>query len=138
MIFQDLLLTSATTNIKFTNRFRFEQRKIEKVDNTEIVGYKKVNRLRYRFEISKPLFQINNQNYIIGKLSNEIRIRLKQGLTSPDFDQNNFAFLLGTSISKHAKIWLGYGNYFYKKGENSYLQNHLLHLKFTQTLDFRK
>lgn len=135
--FQDFLFISSNEYFKTSNRFRFEQRKIEKLENNKVMGYKKANRMRYRFELSKKLFTLKNEKDIIGKFSNEIRIRFQEGLTAPEFDQNNFALLIGTSITQNGKVWLGYGNYFFKKSENEYLQNHLLHINYTQVIDFR-
>jgi len=135
--FQDLVLTSNTGKFNFNNRLRFEQRAIEKIENNEINGRVKVNRLRYRIQATTNLFKIKNSKYLLGKISNEIRIRFGTGLSDPDFDQNNFAALIGYKLLPNSSIWVGYGRFYFKKNSTTFKSNNILHINFSYNFDLR-
>jgi hypothetical protein len=136
--FQNLILNTNTGRFKLNNRLRFEQRAIESIENKEIIGRKKVNRLRYRFQVTTNLFKLNKNKHLLGKLSNELRIRFATGLSNPDFDQNNFAALLGYKLVPNSSIWLGYGRYYFKKNSATFISNDILHLNISYNFDIRK
>ncbi|MDV7186887.1 DUF2490 domain-containing protein [Lutibacter sp. TH_r2] len=136
--FQHLTLSNKAGKFSLNNRLMFEERELELVSNGEISGIKKYNRIRYRFQVTTNLFKLKNDNYILGKLSNEIRIKFGTGITNPDFDQNNFAALIGYKLLKNSSIWAGYGRYYFKKADKTFISSNLLHLTLTYYFDLRK
>lgn len=136
--YQHVTLASEMGKFSISNRLMFEERSLELISVGEISGKKKFNRLRYRFEATTNLFKLRNNKYIKGKLSNEIRVRFGTGLTNPDFDQNNFAVLLGYKLLKNSSIWAGYGRYYFKKREKTFISNDLMYLTFAYDFDLRR
>lgn len=136
--FQHITLASQVGKFKLNNRLMFEERELELVAEGKISGTKKFNRLRYRFEATTNLFKLKNEKNIMGKLSNEIRIRFATGITNPDFDQNNFAVLLGYKLLKNSSIWAGYGRYYFKKNSSAFVSNDLLQITLSYDFDFTK
>lgn len=137
--FQDISLTSQVGKFKISNRLRFEERVIE-VINTNVTpniidGDKYVNRFRYRIQATKNIFKLKNEKYIMGKLSNEIRIRFENGITEADFDQNNFEALLGYNLTNNSTIWTGYGRYYFRKNSTKYVSNNILHVTLNYNFD---
>ncbi len=141
--FQDLVVNSKLKIFKISNRFRFEERVID-VINTSVTpniidGSKYVNRFRYRVQATTNLFKLKNEKYILGKLSNEIRIRFAGGgINEPNFDQNNFAALIGYKLLPNSTIWMGYGRYYFKKNAALYISNNILHLNLSYNFDLTK
>lgn len=140
--FQDLTLNSKVGSFKISNRFRFEERVIEIINtniNPNVIdGDKYVNRFRYRIQATTNLLQLKNGTFIMGKLSNEIRIRFGTGISEPDFDQNNFAALLGYKLLPNSTIWMGYGRYYFRKNSTLYNANNILHVNFSYDFDLTK
>jgi hypothetical protein len=140
--FQDLVLSSTLGNVKLSNRFRFEERVIELVNTNvnpnEIDGEKHANRFRYRIQATANLVKLKNDTYIMGRLSNEIRIRFETGISEPDFDQNNFAALLGYKLLPNSTVWLGYGRYYFRKNSALYNANNILHVNLSYDFDLTK
>ena len=140
--FQNLTLNSTVGNFKISNRFRFEERVIEVINTTInpniIDGEKHVNRFRYRIQATTNLVKLKNETFIMGKLSNEIRIRFGTGISEPDFDQNNFAALLGYKLLPNSTIWVGYGRYYFRKNSSLYNANNILHINLSYDFDLTK
>lgn len=97
-----------------------------------------VNRFRYSVEATTNLFKLKNEKYIMGRVSNEIRIRFADGITEPDFDQNNFEALLGYNVLSNSTIWVGYARYYYRKNATLYVSNNLLHVTLSYNFDITK
>jgi len=140
--FQDLLVNSSLGNIKVNIRFRFEQRVIDLI-NTNVIpniidGNKHANRFRYRLQATTNLMKLKNETFIMGRLSNEIRIRFGTGISEPDFDQNNFAALLGYKLLPNSTIWMGYGRYYFRKNATLYKANNILHINLSYDFDLTK
>lgn len=141
--FQDLMVSSNLGNFKINNRFRFEERVIDLI-NTDVIpntidGSKYVNRFRYRIQATTNLFKLKNKKYILGKLSNEIRVRFAGGgINEPDFDQNNFAALFGYKLLPNSTVWMGYGRYYYKINATHYVSNNILHVNLSYDFDLTK
>ena len=141
--FQQLTISSILGKFKLIQRFRFEERVIELI-NTNVTpniinGNKYVNRFRYRIQAITNLVKLKNNNYILGKLSNEIRIRFAGGgIANPDFDQNNFAALIGYKLLPNSTIWMGYGKYYFRKTSSLYVSNNILHLTLSYNIDLSK
>lgn len=136
--FQHITLSSKVGKFSLSNRLMFEERSLELVSDGEISGKKKFNRIRYRFEATTNLYKLKNDKYILGKLSNEIRVKFGTGITNPDFDQNNFAVLLGYKLLKNSSIWAGYGRYYFKKKDRIFVSSNLMHVTLTYNFDLRK
>ena len=120
----------------------FEERVIDlinvNVTPNVIEGDKYVNRLRYRLQATTNLLKLNNDKYIMGKLTNEVRIRFANGITEPDFDQNNFEALMGYKLLDNSTIWAGYGRYYFRKSSTKYVSNNLLHITLSYNFDLTK
>ena len=140
--FQQISLTSQVGKFKISNRLRFEERVIELINSNVtpniIDGDKYVNRFRYRLQATTNLFKLKNEKYIMGKLSNEIRIRFANGITEPDFDQNNFEALLGYKLASNSTFWMGYGRYYSRKNSFKYVSNNILHVTLSYNFDISK
>jgi len=140
--FQQIMVSSNLEHVKLSQRFRFEERVIDlintKVTPNVIKGNKYANRFRYRLQVIFNMFTLKSGKYIIGKLSNEIRIRFSNGITEPDFDQNNFAVFFGYKLLDNATIWIGYGRYYFRKIATKYVSNNILHVDLSYNFDLRK
>lgn len=140
---QNIVLSSEIGTTKLNQRFVFEQRFKDVVvlnseDEYELNGTSYAQRFRYRLEVVFNVLKIEKLGIILGKLSNETRIRFQNGLSQPDFDQNNFAALLGYDILKNSKIWVGYGRYYYKSSEQQFIANNLLQITLNYNFDLTK
>ena len=140
--FQHISIGSTIGKVIMNQRFRFEERVIDLI-NTNISpniidGTKYVNRFRYRIHATINLFKLKNNKHLLGRLSNEIRIRFSNGIKAPDFDQNNFAALVGYKLLNNSSIWIGYGNYYFKKSSTNYVSNTILHVSLSYNFDIRK
>ncbi|WP_298365336.1 DUF2490 domain-containing protein [uncultured Lutibacter sp.] len=140
--FQQISLNTNSGKFKIGQRLMFEERFIESI-NTSVTpnvidGNKYANRLRYRLRASTNLVKLHNGHYIMGRLSNEVRLRFGGGMTDPDFDQNNFEALLGYKLLRNSTIWTGYGRYYYRKNTTNYVSNDLLHVTLSYNIDVSK
>lgn len=124
------------------HRFVFEQRFKEKIviedDLPHISGTTYAQRFRYRIEFTFNILKLKNEKYLLGKISEELRIRFKSGLSDPDFDQNNFYLYTGYQLMDNSKIWLGYGVDYFKINSEKYISNKVLLINFSYDFDFRK
>lgn len=141
-LFQLISVNSKAGEINLNQRFMFEERVIDLINSDVtpniIEGNKHVNRFRYRLQASFNMFKLKNDKFIMGKLSNEIRVRFSDGVSNPDFDQNNFCALLGYKLLDNSAIWMGYGRYYYKLNSSKYVASNLLHLNLSYNIDLRK
>lgn len=131
---EHLTLLSKFGNIKMNQRFMFEQR--WKTNLNDVTTY--ANRFRYRINLDFKLFELANNKHILGRLSEELRMRFDSGFSGPEFDQNNFMALVGYQLWDNSKIYAGYGRDLYKSGNGSYWGDHLLHIWFNYDFDLRK
>jgi hypothetical protein len=140
--YQSVSVSSSVGKINLNQRFMFEERTIDLIDANfspnVIDGKKHVNRFRYRLQASFKMFKLKNDKFIMGKLSNETRIRFSDGVSNPDFDQNNFCALLGYKLLNNSSVWMGYGRYYYKLNSSKYVASNLLHLNISYNIDLRK
>lgn len=140
--FQHITVGSTSGKVKLSQRFMFEERVIELINTNEtpnvIDGEKYVNRFRYRLEATFNMCKLKNNSYIIGKLSNEIRVRFSDGITEPDFDQNNFTALLGYKLLNNSTIWMGYGRHYFRKNATKFASNTVLHVNLSYDFDLTK
>lgn len=131
-IWEAISYASTLGKVKVNQRLMLEQRYFTRVNET--TSYQ--NRIRYRINFDFNLFKLKNDKYILGKVSEEIRIRSKNGFNEPQFDQNNFAVFLGYKLLNNSKIYAGYQRNFYKIPD--YWGDHLLHIMFSYDFDFTK
>jgi len=141
-LFQFIALNTKAGKFKISQRFMFEERVVDHINSNVspnvIEGNTYVNRIRYRVQATTNLFKLKNEKYIMGKLSNEVRVRFRGGMAEPDFDQNNFEALLGYNVLSNSTIWVGYGRYYYKKNSTLYVLNNLLHVTLSYNFDITK
>jgi len=133
-IFQQVSLSSSYYNFKIGQRVRFEERFKTTLNNSSSYA----NRLRYRINFDFNLVRFTNGKHLLGKVSEELRIRFGSGLNKPDFDQNNFSALLGYKLFDNSSLYFGYGRDFYKRSNADYWGDHLLHIVLNYTIDFSK
>ena len=138
-IMEQLTLKTTVNKLKFKQRIILEQRHLDHLDlneanKYEINGVDYMNRLRYSVDCTIPLATINDTK-LLGKVSEEIRIRSLRGFTNPDFDQSNFAVLLGVELVENSKIWVGYGRYYFKSNATNYISNNILHINLLYDVD---
>ena len=115
-------------------RFMFEERFIKR--NSGENDY--LNRFRYRINLDFNLLKFNNNKYLMGRISDEIRICFTEGINDPNFGQNNFAALAGYPLLNNSKIYLGYGRNYYNAGGDNYWGDHILNVAFSYDFDFTK
>ncbi len=132
-IWQHVTLSSTFGKAKMSQRFMFEER--FKIKNNGSKAY--ANRFRYRVNLDFNLFKLSNGKYVLGKLSEEMRIKFASGINEPEFDQNNFSALVGYKVLDNAKLYLGYGRNYYN-GSSGYWGDHLMHVVFSYGFDFSK
>lgn len=142
-LYQQITIGTISGKFKLSQRFRFEERVIDLINSTVepniIEGNTYANRFRYRIQATTNLFKLRNNNYIMGKFSNEIRIRFAGGgISTPDFDQNNFAALLGYKLASNSAIWIGYGKYYARKNASLFISNDILDISLSYDFDFNK
>ncbi|WP_372752740.1 DUF2490 domain-containing protein [Mariniflexile sp.] len=142
-IWQNLVITSAMGDTKLCHRFIFEQRfkdivALNSNDEYKIEGVSYGQRIRYRLEITTNLLKMKNDKIIYGRISNETRIRFGTGLKEPDFDQNNFAALLGYQLFSNSKAWVGYGKCYFKTNPTTFISNNILHVTLSYDIDLYK
>ena len=131
---QHITLYSTFGKIKMNQRFMFEER--WKKSLTGAKSY--ANRFRYRVNLDFNLFKLKNDKFILGRISEELRIKFGSGVNSPNYDQNNFVASLGYKVFGTSKLYLGYGRNYFKSGNGSYWGDHLLHVAFNYDFDLRK
>jgi len=131
-IWEAISLSSTFGKIKMNQRFMLEQRNLHKLDKTTVYQ----NRFRYRINLDFNLFKLKNDKYILGKISEELRIRSGSGFNEPEFDQNNFGVFLGYKLLDNSKIYAGYQRDYYKGKD--YWGDHLIHIMLTYDFDFTK
>ncbi len=140
--FQHITVNSLVGKVKWNQRFMFEERVIELIDTEAtpniISGTKYANRFRYRVQATFNMHKLKNNKYIMGKLSNEIKIKFSNGISNPDFDQNIFTALLGYNLLTNSAIWLGYGKFYFKTNTTNFVSNNFLHVHLSYNFDLRK
>jgi hypothetical protein len=126
----------------FNHRFLFEERFKDVIDETQtphvINSTSYAQRFRYRATMAFNLFRLKSEKFMLGKISNELRIRFKNGLSLSDFDQNNFGTYLGYQLYDNSKLWLGYGRDIAKVNSDLFVSYHLLHLTWTYDFNLKK
>lgn len=139
---QHITLNMATKKIKFYNRFIFEAR-FKDIINTKVTpnvidGSYYAQRFRYRILSTFNLFKLKNNKYILGKISNEVRIKFKTGLSHPDFDQNNIYAYLGYQLLENSKVWIGFGRNYFRINSEKYTKEAILQLGLSYDFDLTK
>lgn len=140
--YQKITLKSKIGKASVANRLVFEERFLDAIkieDGREYIFDKKYSqRFRYRISVSFNLFKLKNNKYMLGKVTEEVRIRFKHGLTDPNFDQNNIYAYVGYQLFDNSKIWVGYGNDYFRINDTKYVSNKVLRINFSYDFDFRK
>ena len=140
-IWQHITLNAKLGAISVSNRFIFEQRFKDvinkKVNPNLIDGTIYAQRFRYRFQASFKIATISNGRFLLGKVSNELRIRFKTGLSEPEYDQNNFRILTGYPLLENSTIWLGYGRDYNKINSELFVANNILLISINYDFDLR-
>jgi len=131
-IWEAVSFSSSIWKIKMKQRFMLEQRFLSRRNGSEFYQ----NRFRYRLNLDFNLFKLKNDKYILGKISEEIRIRSRPGYNEPEFDQNNFGVFLGYQLLDNSKIYAGYQRNYYKIPD--FWGDNVLHVIFTYDFDFTK
>lgn len=130
--YEAVSFSSTFGKIKMNQRFMLEQRYLTKLNGSELYQ----NRFRYRINLDFNIAKFKNGKHLLGKVSEELRLRFASGFDEPKFDQNNFGVFLGYKLLDNSKIYAGYQRNYYNLGD--YWGDHLLHLMFTYDFDFTK
>jgi len=133
-VYQHVTLFSTFVKIRMNQRLVFEQRFKTSINGDETYS----NRLRYRINFEGNLFNLKNDKYILGQVSNELRIRFSKGISDPVFDQNNFVVSFGYQLLENSKFYLGYRRDYYNAGSGIYWGDHILNLMLSYDFDFTK
>ena len=84
------------------------------------------------------IVNLKNDRFLLGKVSNELRIRFKSGLSEPDYDQNNFRIYTGYQLLDNSSIWLGYGRDYYKVNSDLFVANDIFMVTVNYDFDLRR
>ncbi|SNR55752.1 Protein of unknown function [Lutibacter agarilyticus] len=133
-IWQHVTLFSALGKVKMNQRFMFEERFKTKLNNEEAYA----NRFRYRMNFDFNILKFKNNNYLLGNLSEEIRIRFTEGIGDPNFDQNNFVVSLGYQLLDNSKLYIGYRHDYYNAGNGVYWADNVFNVVYNYNFDFTK
>lgn len=132
---QHVSLFSSLGKVKMSQRFMFEER--FKVNWNDEDSY--ANRFRYRINFDFNLFKFKNNKYLLGQVSEELRIRFGGGgVSDPTFDQNNFVASVGYKLLPNSKLYVGYGRNYYNAGNDVYWGDHTFNTVFSYNFDFIK
>lgn len=124
-LFQQLILTNKLGRLKFEHRYRFEQRWVNRNDET---NYR--SRLRYRLMLFLPL---NKPTITTGTLFLGIYDEIFMNTKQTYFDRNRLYAALGYQINKQMQVQVGYLYQTVNAFSKSYLQ-----VGFVFNPDFRK
>ena len=133
-IWQHVTLFSEFGKVKMNQRFMFEERFKTKLNKDNVY----TNRVRYRMNFDFNILKFKNNKYLLGNLSEEIRIRFSKGLSNPNFDQNNFIASLGYQLLDNSKLYLGYRHDYYNAGNGIYWGDHIFNVLYSYNFDFTK
>lgn len=131
---QHITLFSIFWKIKMNQRFMFEERFLVKNSGDDFYA----NRFRYRINLDFKIVKFNNEKHLLGKVIEEVRIRFAEGISDPNFDQNNFVPAVGYPLLDNSKIYMGYGRNYYNGGDSGYWGDHILNLAFNYDFYFTK
>jgi hypothetical protein len=133
--FQQMLsLFSTFGKVNMNQRFMFEERFFVKTNGQKAYG----NRFRYRINLDFNIVKFNNDKYLLGRVSDEIRIRFTEGINDPTFGQNNFVAALGYKLLDNSKIYMGYGRNYYNAGVLGYWGDNIFYVLYSYDFDFTK
>lgn len=127
-----------------TNRFRLEQRWVEKIGlveaNVVSMGSDYQNRLRY---LNRNLFHLTDlkstkeELYLV--VQNEIFLTLGDNkVNAKVIDQNRFLIGLGLNYNNNIRLELGYLNHFITSSFSNDVMNHTVSISFIQNLLLQK
>ncbi len=117
-IYQQALLSNKLGKIGMIQRFRNEQRWIEKIINDQFTGdYKFSNRIRYLLAFNIPIFK--NPNYPSLSLSDELMIQFGKEIVYNTFDQNRLFLGIRQPLSKNLNFDFGYMLSYQQKSSGS-------------------
>lgn len=134
-IWQHITLLSNFNKVKMNQRFMFEERfMVRNISETKSYS----NRFRYRINFDFNILKFKNYKYLLGRISDELRIRFTSGINNPTFDQNNFLTLLGYNLQKNSKLYLGYGRNYYHIIGDLYWGDNIFNLIFNYNFNFTK
>jgi len=133
-IWQHVTLSSDLGKVKMNQRFMFEERYKTKLNSEESYA----NRFRYRMNFDFNILKFKNDKYLLGRFSEEIRIRFSKGISDPNFDQSNFVASIGYPLLDNSKLYLGYRHDYYNAGSAIYWGDHIFDVLFSYNFDFTK
>ncbi|MFD1293231.1 DUF2490 domain-containing protein [Lutibacter holmesii] len=133
-IWQHVTLYSDLGKVRMNQRFMFEERFKTRLNKDEVYS----NRLRYRMNFDFNILRFKNNKYLLGNVSEEIRIRFSKGISNPNFDQNNFIISFGYPLLDNSKLYVGYRHDYYNAGNGVYWGDHIFNVVYTYNFDFTK
>lgn len=133
-LWQHISLFSTLGKVKMNHRFMFEERFKTTLNSEKTYA----NRFRYRINFDFNILKLKNNKYLLGKLSEEIRIRFSEGISDPNFDQNNFVASLGYQLLDNSKLYLGYRHDYYNLGSGIYWSDNVFNVVYSYNFDFTK
>lgn len=137
-IWEQVTLSHNSGKINFSHRFRYEQRFIQQVEQTEngdftTNGSEHTNRFRYRITTSFPLFSITGNKKLSGIVFDEIWLNQDQGIVPRSLNQNWLYVGVSYPIFSNANLDLGYMSAYAPLGGDLYTSNHILQTTFKYT-----
>ena len=137
-IYEQAIFTHPAGIVKFTHRFRNEQRWIEySVKDSATGNYRFTNRIRYLLSMRFPIFKNPKYPQII--LADEIMVHFGKAVKHSNFEENRIFAGIYQPISKNVSFDLGYMyTYQLRASGYQYIINNTIRLFFYYTPDWRK
>lgn len=129
-IYQQFLFTTGGAKTQVTQRFRNEQRWIQKIENDTRTGTTRfVNRIRYLLSFNFNVFK--NPEWPSLVVADEILVHFGNDIIYNPMDQNRFFLGFKQNLNSHLSFDLGYMNvYQQRRSGYQYDMNHTVRLFF--------
>ena len=137
-LLQQVQLTQPLGKVQLSQRFRLEERWIQKIVNSELTdSYRYSTRFRYQLAVNIP---VSKNKYVPAiALSDELMMQTGKDIVYNNFDQNRLFVGIKQQISSSLAADFGYMHVWQQRLSGyQYNRNHTIRLFFYWQPDFRK
>jgi hypothetical protein len=129
-IYQQFLFSTGNPKVQVTQRFRNEQRWIQKIENDQRTGDTRfVNRVRYLLSFNFQLFKNPRLPALV--LADEVLLNFGKDIVYNTMDQNRLFIGIRQNLNHHLSFDFGYMNVYQQKSTGyQYDMNHTIRLFF--------
>jgi Protein of unknown function (DUF2490) len=132
-IYQQFLFSTSSGKTLITQRFRNEQRWIQKIEDDARTGeHRFVNRVRYLLSFNFPIFKDHGLPSLV--VADEVLLNFGKDVVYNTMDQNRFFVGIKQTLNAHLSFDFGYMNvYQQRRSGYQYDMNHTIRLFFYYT-----